>query len=96
MNNNIRNALEVLKQAVLQVLYEQYRSGVPHRRFMTIKEIGEHLDIRPIGKYTHMNSLTHGIPLHLLDDGYAEWLGELGRWQITEEGVSVIEGSRRR
>ena len=72
MNNNIRNALEVLKRATLQVLYEKHVSGPPHRQFMTLKEIGEQLDIHPIERYRNMTGLTHGILLHLLDDGHAE------------------------
>ena len=105
MNENTRNAfasygLEILKRAVLLVLYEQYVSGPSHRRSLTIKEIGEQLDIRPLerdtnrprGKYAHMNGLTHGILAHLFDDDQVEWLGEKGLWQITEGGISVIEG----
>ena len=105
MNENTRNAfasygLEILKRAVLLVLYEQYVSGPSQRRFLTIKEIGEQLDIRPLerdtnrprGKYAHMNGLTHGILAHLLDDEQVEWLGERGLWQITAAGISVIEG----
>ena len=105
MNENTRNefasyGLEILKRAVLLVLYEQYVSGPSHKRFLTIKEIGEQLDIRPLqrdtnrprGKYVHMNGLTHGILAHLLDHKQVKWLKEKGRWQITEAGVSVIEG----
>ena len=97
MNDNTPNefasyGLEILKRSVLLVLYEQHTFGPPHRRFMTLKEVGERLDIRPIGRYTNMNGLTHGILLHLLDDRDAEWLGKAGRWQITKKGVSVIEG----
>lgn len=97
MNDNTRNefasyGLEILKRSVLLVLYEQYVSGPSHRRFLTIKEIGEQFDIRPIGRYTNMNGLTHGILLHLLDDEDAEWLGKSGRWQITQKGISVIAG----
>ena len=104
MNDNTRNAfasygLEILKRAVLLVLYEQYVSGPSHRRFLTIKEIGEQLDIRPLerdtnrprGKHAYMNGLTQGILAHLLDKEQVEWLGEKGLWQITEKGVSVIE-----
>ena len=98
MNENTRNAfasygLKILKQSVLLVLYEQYVSEPSHRRFLTITEIGEQLDIRPLerdtkrprGKYAHMNGLTHGILAHLLDDEQVEWLGERGHWQITEK-----------
>jgi len=35
-----------------------------------------------LGKH---NSLTHGILMHLVDEGYAEWLGGEGQWQITPE-----------
>ena len=52
MNDNTRNefasyGLGILKRSVLLVLYEQYVSGQSHRRFLTIKKIGERLDIRP-------------------------------------------------
>lgn len=105
MNDNTRNesasyGLEILKRSVLLVLYEQYVSGPSHRRFLTIKEIGEQLDIRPLerdtnrprGKHAYMNGLTQGILAHLLDDGHAEWLGQSGQRQITQKGVSVIDG----
>lgn len=105
MNDKTRNefasyGLEILKRSVLLVLYEQYVSGPSHRRFLTIKEIGEQLDIRPLerdtnrprGKHAYMNGLTQGILAHLLDDKQVEWLGEKGLWQITEDGISVIEG----
>lgn len=105
MNDNTRNefasyGLEILKRSVLLVLYEQYVSGPSHRRFLTIKEIGEQLDIRPLerdknrprGKHAYMNGLTQGILAHLLDHKQVKWLGEKGHWQITEAGISVIEG----
>ena len=82
MNENTRNAfasygLEILKRSVLLVLYEQYVSGPSHRRFLTIKEIGEQLDIRPLerdtnrprGKHAYMNGLTQGILAHLRHPG---------------------------
>ena len=104
MNKNTRNAfafhgLEILKRAVLLLLYEQYVSGPSHRQSLTIKEIGEQLDIRPLeedtnrprGKHAYMNGLTQGILAHLLDKKLVKWLGKNGLWQITEKGVSVIE-----
>ena len=104
MNENTRKAfashgLEILKRSVLLLLYEQYVSGPSHRRFLTVKEIGEQLDIRllerdtnrPRGKYAYINGLTHGILAHLLDKEQVKWLGKGGLWQITEKGVSVIE-----
>ena len=104
MNGKTRNefasyGLKILQRSVLLVLYEQYVSGPSQRRFLTITEIGEQLDIRslerdtnrPRGKYAYMNGLTLGILAHLLDDEQVEWLGERGLWQITADGISVIE-----
>ena len=104
MNENTRSefashGLAILKRSVLLVLYEQYVSGPSDKRFLTIEEIGEQLDIRPRdmikrprGKFAFMNGLTQGVLAHLLNDGDVEWLGKLGQWQITPKGVSVIEG----
>ena len=33
-----------------------------------------------------------GILNHLVEDGHAEWLGSSGRWNITKNGIKVIEG----
>ena len=46
MNANIRDALEVLNRATLQVLYERHVNGldkVPHRQYLGIKEVRERL-----------------------------------------------------
>ena len=106
MNDNTRNefasyGLEILKRSVLLVLYEQYVSGPSHKRFLRLGKIGEQLgirprdipplDIRPSGKDALMEGLTRGILAHLLNDEDVEWLGS-GRWQITQKGISVIEG----
>ena len=96
MNENTRNAfasygLDILKRSVLLVLYEQYVSGSSHKRFLTIKQIGEQLDIRPLerdkkhhpsGKHAYMNGLTQGILAHPLDDKQVEWLeGSLANYR---------------
>ena len=105
MIDKIRNdfafyGLEILKRSVLLVLYKQYVSGPSHERSLRIGEIGKQLDIRPLerdkkhrptGKHAYMNGLTQDILAHLLDDKQVEWLGG-GLWQITEAGISVIEG----
>ena len=86
--NDTLNALETLKQAVLQVLYEQHASG--EQPYLGFNDIHEALSIERIPDTK--DYFVHGILLRLLDDGHAEWLGTRGLWQITETGISVIEG----
>lgn len=88
INDNPQNALETLKQAVLQALYEQHASG--EHPYLGFNDIHEVLSIERIPNTN--DYFVHGILLRLLDDGHAEWLGERGLWQITEAGISVIEG----
>ena len=85
MNENVRNALEVLKRATLQVLYEQHVSGV---EYLGIKEVRELLGIPP-SPGRHPNDMVCHFLLHLQEDGYAEHTPR-NRWQITEKGVSLI------
>ena len=82
--------LELLKRAVLLVLYKQPLDwGGQHRRPLRQDAIRKRLDI-PKRLY-HSNRLMRGILEILEDDDYVEFMGE-GRWRITEEGVPVIEG----
>lgn len=87
--SDIRNALEVLKGAVLQVLYENGAS------FPTPTDILYQCDIPPVkdnkGSET---TLIRGILAHLSTNGHAKYKTEYAGWQITEEGVSVIEDSQ--
>lgn len=54
--------------------------------------IREQLDIPRVAENSDArdNSLVYGILTHLQDDGSVEYLRSPG-WQITEEGVSVVE-----
>ena len=85
----IRNALEVLKRAVLQVLYENRES------FPTPTEILYRCSIpRVKDNEGSETTLMRGILAHLSADGHAKCKTEYAEWQITEEGVSVIEDSQ--
>ena len=83
----VRNALEVLKRATLQVLYQARYEGplqlTAIREQLGTPKVAENSDARD-------NSLVYGILTHLQDDGFVEYLRSPG-WQITPEGVSVIE-----
>ena len=93
MNDKTRNefaslGLEILKRSALLVLYELHVCS-PDKPYLRLTNVREQLDLPMLGKH---NSLTHGILMHLADEGYAEWIGSGGQWQITPEGVSIIEG----
>ena len=101
MNNKTRNefashGLEILKRAVLLVLYEGtdiVNLGSPYgpERTLTAGAIRERLDIlQPQRVCASTNSLMHGILDHLYHEGHAHHYVGLG-WGITEKGVSVIE-----
>ena len=92
MNENTRNAfasygLEILKRSVLLVLYEKTQDG----GLIEQVEISNSLDIpyvqNPSGN-TH--SLIQGILDQLKLDRHAHHEVGCG-WQITEQGVSLIE-----
>ena len=87
-NDNTQNALETLKQAVLQVLYEQHASG--EQPYLGFNDIHEALSIDRVPNTD--DYFIHGILLRLQADGHAEWFGARGLWKITETGISVIEG----
>ena len=93
MTENTRNTyaaygLEILKRAVLEVLYQQQKDAeeLPGQFFLQPTDIRERLDIPRHG------TLIHEVLMHLAADGHAEWLGSSGRWDITENGISLIEG----
>lgn len=95
MNDNTRNefvayGLELLKYAVLDVLYKQ-RAINSWRNLLRI-QISERIGIPKPGEYSSPNAdLIGGILWHLEEDGYVEHTGG-NRWRITEKGVSKIEG----
>ena len=88
--SDVRNALEVLKRATLHVLYSARNYGplqlTAIRKQLGIPGVEENSDARD-------NSLVYGILTHLQNDEYVEYLRRPG-WQITEEGVSIIENSQ--
>ncbi len=90
-NNNTRNrfarhGLEILKLAVMEVLYQK------KEHLLQPKDIRNSLDLPPT-KYTagNTNSLILGVLSYLKDAGYADHIVSYG-WQITEKGMLVIEG----
>ena len=91
MNNDIRNAVEVLKRAVLQALYENHILGsISDPQSMTFNEIHESIGIERIPNTR--DYFVHGILLRLWqEDGHAERVGR-GRWAITQQGIATIEG----
>lgn len=80
-------SLRGLKVVVLQVLHEK------HGAFPTPCDILMELGI-PLVKDTKGSetTLVRGILAHLKNDGYAVYDSDYAGWQITEKGVSVIEG----
>ena len=91
MNTNIeggfaKQGLELLKYAVLLVLYEKYKHGEPlSENFQA--EIGKLLGIRRAN--SNNDELIHSILVRLRDDGYAT---EEDKWQITPKGIRYIQG----
>ena len=94
MNDNTRNAfahhaLEILKMSTLEALYKRSNSTPHVQQLKILRDLGipeittRHLRER--------RSLIHGILLHLEANGYTEYL-EDGYWEITKEGIAVIEG----
>ena len=93
MNDNTRNdfasyGLEILKYAVLDVLYEARYEGP-----IQLTAIREQLDIPKVDENSDArdSSLIYGILTHLQDDGYVAYYRRPG-WKITDEGVKSIEG----
>ncbi len=93
MNGNTRNefasyGLEILKRAVLEVLYQQQKNA---------EKLGVQSSLQPTGIREQLGlprrgTLIREILMHLAGDGHAEKLGPSGRWNITENGIKVIEG----
>lgn len=82
--------LEILKYAVLLVLYEDYHFDHDHSR-LTRSEIGMRLEMRkPDGRGVDNRELIGGVLLFLQEEGLAEKNAH-GRWKITAEGVTVVE-----
>lgn len=84
----VSSGLGTLKSAALDALHDQYREGRLDKPYLRIDDVREQLGLPKLGGH---NNLTHGILMHLAEDGHAEWLGEGGRWQITEKGISSIK-----
>ena len=95
MNDNTRHAfasygLEILKRTVLDVLYQAWQYKIiPNRQYLGYNAIHKALDIQRISrKYDRW--LIHSILKHLKKDGHAKHVKK-NAWQITPEGVKVIE-----
>ena len=93
MTENTRNtfasyALEILKQAVLEVLYQQQKDAeeLGVQSYLQPTNIRQRLDIPRRGP------LIREVLMPLAVDGHAERLGSRGQWKITENGIKVIEG----
>lgn len=81
------SGLDLLKEAVLLVLYEQHRN---ERVYATLGFIKEHLGL-PRGR-SGQNHLVRGVLEILEVRGYAERNYSFdGAWQITENGILYIE-----
>ncbi len=87
MNENIRNALEELKRATLQVLYDQHVKGI---EYSGIKEVRELLGIPPTPGANQPNDMVCHFLLFLVDEKYVDYTRK-NKYQITDKGVSFIE-----
>ncbi|MDE0011257.1 MAG: hypothetical protein OXU36_08915 [Candidatus Poribacteria bacterium] len=93
MNNHTQrliaaSGLEMLKEAVLLVLYEQYSDE--SRQFAKLGEIRESLNL-PRGR-SGQNHLIRGVLEILEVRGYVEPnYSSDAAWQITENGILLIE-----
>ena len=87
--SDIQNALEVLKQATLHVLYQARHEGP-----LQLTAIREQLGIPRVEENSESrdNSLVYGILTHLQTDRCVKYLKQPG-WEITPEGVSVLKGN---
>ena len=86
----VSSGLATLKRTALEALYEQYVEGQPDKPYLLIRILRDRSGL-PKPKQSPNNDLTHGVLMHLAEDGHAEWLGEGGRWQITEKGISSMK-----
>ena len=80
--------LGILKRAMLEVLYQQQKNTEELGRQSSLRptDIRQRLDLPRRG------TLIREILMHLNADGHAEWLGSSGQWNITKNGIKVIEG----
>ena len=99
MNHNTRNefasyGLEILKRAVLLVLYEE-TDPYPSKRILKAEKVREYLSIpKPCKKSVNVNSLTRWVLDHFRHEKHAYHYVEQEAWGITEKGISVIEGTQ--
>lgn len=92
INDNTRNelaryGLEILKRAVLDVLYQEAKEG----GIVDVETICEKLPILPTKNAGYTHSLITGVLSHLQDDGDAEYVRYKKAGQITKKGISVIK-----
>ena len=93
-DTNASYGLEILKRAVLEVLYQQRKDAEKKwgQSYLQPKDIHPRLGLlQPQYTASDTYALTYGILGYLKDNGYAEHYSDQG-WQITNEGVSFIEG----
>jgi len=84
------SGLEILKLAVLIVLYQEQASGRLQK--LTRLQISERCCIKKPGDNAIDNvPLIEGLLFHLLEDEVVE-SNAVSRWWITEKGISLIEG----
>ena len=84
--------LDILKRSTLQVLYEQHKAqtnGLSYRKDLS----QEHIRLKlSIPKAYSSNKLVRGILDLLYLDGYVDGHSyRTGCWEITQEGISLIE-----
>ena len=106
MNDNIRNefshhGLEILKLAVLDVLYDIHVSG-QSLKFHFQRDICDRLGIKLLTKReddVKYDYLIHGILIRLRAEKYATHIhdndapaNQVDQWQITKQGIDVIKG----
>ena len=83
--------LEILKYAVLLVLYQDYCFHRYHQTGLTRVCIGDELQMcKPDGRGVDNRELIGGVLLFLQEEELAEKNAH-GRWKITAEGVTVVE-----
>ena len=104
MKDNTRNrcasyGLEILKQCVLDVLYDIHVSGLRlSRKFQG--DICARLGIPYVSGKVLNDHLIHGILIRLREEKYASYKGhvdapadQVDKWQITEKGIKIIQGN---
>ena len=86
-NTHASYALEILKRAVLEVLYEEHKDAEELEGQSSLRPT----DIRVRLDLPGRGNLIRGILMHLKVDGHAESPGSSGQWNITENGIRGIE-----